>query len=65
MFGLALSGGLIFLRERLDRSIKVPGVSRRLFNAPELGVIPNLGIEWHRASPSAAGSAPAEGEREP
>lgn len=43
VFGLALTGGLIFLRERMDRSIKVPGMTRRLFNAPELGVIPNLG----------------------
>lgn len=42
MFGMALTGGIIFLRERLDRSIKAPGASRRLFNAPELGVIPNL-----------------------
>jgi succinoglycan biosynthesis transport protein ExoP len=41
--GLVLAGGLIFLRERMDRSIKVPGMTRRLFNAPELGVIPNLG----------------------
>jgi polysaccharide biosynthesis transport protein len=43
MFGVALAGGLVFLRERMDRSIKSPGASRRLFNAPELGVIPNLG----------------------
>jgi succinoglycan biosynthesis transport protein ExoP len=43
LFGLALTGGLIFLRERMDRSIRLPGVSRRLFNTPELGVIPNLG----------------------
>jgi polysaccharide biosynthesis transport protein len=43
LFGLALTAGLIFLRERMDRSIKVPGMTRRLFNAPELGVIPNLG----------------------
>lgn len=42
IFGLAFSVGLIFLRERLDRSIKAPGASRRLFNTPELGVIPNL-----------------------
>jgi len=27
----------------MDRSIKKPGASRRMFNAPELGVIPNLG----------------------
>jgi polysaccharide biosynthesis transport protein len=43
MLGVALAGGLVFLRERMDRSIKSPGASRRLFNAPELGVIPNLG----------------------
>jgi capsular exopolysaccharide synthesis family protein len=43
MFGIVLAGGLVFLRERMDRSIKAPGASRRLFNAPELGVIPNLG----------------------
>lgn len=43
LFGLLLAGGIVFLRERMDRSIKSPGASRRMFNAPELGVIPNLG----------------------
>ena len=43
MIGIALTGGLVFLSERLDSSIKSPGGSRRMFNAPELGVIPNLG----------------------
>ncbi len=43
LFGLVLAGGIVFLRERMDRSIKAPGASRRMFNAPELGVIPNLG----------------------
>jgi succinoglycan biosynthesis transport protein ExoP len=43
LFGLVLAGGIVFLKERMDRSIKSPGASRRLFNAPELGVIPNLG----------------------
>jgi succinoglycan biosynthesis transport protein ExoP len=43
IFGLGLTGGIIFLRERMDRSIRLPGASRRLFNAPELGVIPNVG----------------------
>ena len=43
LFGLVLAGGIVFLRERMDRSIKSPGASRRMFNAPELGVIPNLG----------------------
>ena len=42
MLGGVLCAGLIFLRERADRSIKSPGISRRMFNAPELGVIPNL-----------------------
>jgi receptor protein-tyrosine kinase len=48
MFGVALTGGLVFLREMRDRSIRRPGASRRLFNVPELGVIPNFnfnGIE--------------------
>jgi polysaccharide biosynthesis transport protein len=43
LFGLVLAGGFIFIRERMDSSIKAPGHSRRMFNAPELGVIPNLG----------------------
>ncbi len=43
LFGVVLAGGIVFLRERMDRSIKAPGASRRMFNAPELGVIPNLG----------------------
>jgi polysaccharide biosynthesis transport protein len=43
LFGLVLAGSFIFVRERMDRSIKSPGASRRMFNAPELGVIPNLG----------------------
>jgi polysaccharide biosynthesis transport protein len=43
ILGLVLAGGLVFVRERMDRSIKSPGLSRRLFNVPELGVIPNLG----------------------
>ena len=42
MFGLALAAGLVFLRERMDHSIKSPGMTRRLLNTPELGVIPNL-----------------------
>ena len=43
LFGLVIAGGIVFLKERMDRSIKTPGASRRMFNAPELGVIPNLG----------------------
>jgi capsular exopolysaccharide synthesis family protein len=43
VFGMALAAGLVFLRERMDHSINSPGMSRRLLNTPELGVIPNLG----------------------
>jgi succinoglycan biosynthesis transport protein ExoP len=42
MFGVALAAALVFLREKLDQSIKSPGMTRRLLNTPELGVIPNL-----------------------
>jgi polysaccharide biosynthesis transport protein len=42
LLGLALAGGIVFLRERMDQSIRAPGASRRMFNVPELGVIPNL-----------------------
>jgi capsular exopolysaccharide synthesis family protein len=42
MFGVALAVALIFIRERLDKSIKSPEMTRRLLNTPELGVIPNL-----------------------
>ena len=34
----------------MDRSIKAPGASRRMFNAPELGVIPNLGSNGNMLS---------------
>jgi polysaccharide biosynthesis transport protein len=43
LIGVVLAGGIVFLKERMDRSIKSPGHSRRMFNAPELGVIPSLG----------------------
>ena len=42
MFGFVLTAGIMFLRERMDHSIRSPGVTRRLLNTPELGVIPNL-----------------------
>jgi capsular exopolysaccharide synthesis family protein len=43
LLGLMLASGVVFLKERMDRSIKVPGMTRWMLNAPELGVIPNLG----------------------
>lgn len=39
--GLALTVAIVFIREKLDRSVKSPGISRSLVNAPELGVIPS------------------------
>jgi succinoglycan biosynthesis transport protein ExoP len=49
MLGFAIAAGLVFLRERMDHSIKSPGMSRRLLNTPELGVIPNLSINGNGA----------------
>jgi succinoglycan biosynthesis transport protein ExoP len=43
VLSLVLAAGLVFIRERMDGSIKTPGASRMLFNVPELGVIPTLG----------------------
>lgn len=51
VLGLALTAGLVFLRERADQSIKAPGMSRRIFNTPELGVIPSISLN---------GAAPAK-----
>jgi len=59
LLGLVVAGGVVFLRERMDRSIKAPGASRRLFNTPELGVIPNLGSNGSLLS-SANGRASRE-----
>lgn len=51
MLGLVASAGIIFLRERMDRSLKVPGSMRELLNVRELGVIPNL----HSIEPATGG----------
>jgi succinoglycan biosynthesis transport protein ExoP len=50
LLGLALTAGLVFIRERMDHSIKSPGMSRRLLNMPELGVIPNLRVNGNGAA---------------
>lgn len=50
LLGAVLAGGLAFLRERTDHSIRTPGASRRLFNVPELGVIPSLGTNGNGLS---------------
>jgi polysaccharide biosynthesis transport protein len=44
MLGFAIAAGLVFLRERMDHSIRSPGITRLLLNTPELGVIPRLGL---------------------
>ena len=49
VFGLALSVGIVFLRQRVDRSIHSPGMTRRMLNTPELGVIPNLRLGANRS----------------
>jgi succinoglycan biosynthesis transport protein ExoP len=54
LFGLAFSLGIVFLRERADRSIKSPGSTRRLLNTPELGVIPNLRLNGNGTKSSRA-----------
>jgi polysaccharide biosynthesis transport protein len=59
LLGGALVAGLIFLRERMDHSIRAPGASRQLFNVPELGVIPNLGTNGYMARSSRSGNSPA------
>jgi succinoglycan biosynthesis transport protein ExoP len=66
ILGLALCAGLVFLLERSDRSIRTPGVSRRMFNAPELGVIPNLGSGGNALPPAlrSAKSVPINGKHE-
>ena len=39
--GIFLTGGIAFLREKLDRSVRHPRMSPHLFNVPQLGVIPS------------------------
>ena len=39
--GLGLAVAIVFIREKSDQSVKSPGLSRSLMNAPELGVIPS------------------------
>jgi succinoglycan biosynthesis transport protein ExoP len=59
MFGGVLAAGIVFLRERLDRSIRSPSATRRLMNVPELGVIPNLNAQYQPANRFARRRLPA------
>jgi len=45
LLGLAGTVGVVFLRERMDRSVRAPGSMRSFLNAPELGVIPHLALD--------------------
>ena len=45
LLGLAGTAGIVFLRERMDRSVRAPGSMRSFLNAPELGVIPHLSFD--------------------
>ena len=53
IFGFALCAGIVFMRQWADRSIHSPGMTRRMLNAPELGVIPNLQLGASSRSPLA------------
>ncbi len=55
LLGAVLAVGLAYLRENSDHSIRAPGASRRLFNVPELGVIPNLSNGYGAAAWRAIG----------
>ena len=57
LLGSIMAVGLAFLRERSDHSIRAPGASRRLFNVPELGVIPNLHNGYAAAALRAMGGS--------
>ena len=48
--GLALCCGIAFLREKMDQSVGSPSHARRLFDLPQLGVIPSVEdttTRWH------------------
>jgi capsular exopolysaccharide synthesis family protein len=40
--GFMLAAGLVFVRERMDLSLRAPGEARSWLNLPELGVIPTV-----------------------
>jgi capsular exopolysaccharide synthesis family protein len=50
ILALLIACGIVFLWERMDQSIKSVGISRRMFNAPELGVIPSLGLNGSKVT---------------
>lgn len=41
LLGFVVTAAIVFVREKSDQSLKGPGLSRTLLNAPELGVIPS------------------------
>jgi succinoglycan biosynthesis transport protein ExoP len=57
LLGVLAACGIVFLRERTDRSIRSPGSMRRWLNTPELGVIPNLTLRVSTTPILPAGTA--------
>ena len=42
LLGGVFAGAFVFVRVKMDRSIRTPGSARQILHAPELGVIPSL-----------------------
>jgi succinoglycan biosynthesis transport protein ExoP len=64
ILGIAITAGFAFLRERTDRSIRSPGITRGFLNTPELGVIPNLQLNGSLMAKFPLGSKHALGDGE-
>jgi succinoglycan biosynthesis transport protein ExoP len=61
LLGVLTACGIVFLRERTDRSVRSPGSMRRWLNTPELGVIPNLTLSASTTPMLSAGTASHRG----
>jgi capsular exopolysaccharide synthesis family protein len=58
LLGVLAACGIVYLRERNDRSVRSPGSMRRWLNTPELGVIPNLALNVSPRPMIEAGTTP-------
>lgn len=61
LLGMLAACGMVYLRERADRSVRSPGAMRRWLNTPELGVIPNLHLNPGYKGLIESGGAPESG----
>jgi capsular exopolysaccharide synthesis family protein len=59
LLGLAGTVGFAYVRERTDPSVRTPGSMRSFLNAPELGVIPHLGLGGYSGAPQLPGAQPS------